>query len=327
MMDAENFEKAKKSASDNPRSSRRSSRPTASATTASAAAAAPATRISSRTARQTEQGGRAPAAAARSRARPTRSSARARPAGGVSWSQDNKKFSIDAHRPAQGRRPLGHQLAGESAADARDLQVRDAGRGEPAAGRAARRRHRREEGDRSSRPTASRTSRWAWRRRRSTNLQREKGETPSRWLAPGSDKIYFNRTSRDLKRIDIVVGRHDHRRAEGRRCRSARTPTSRFSRCACIDGGKQLIHWSERDGWGHYYLYDASGKMIRQITSGEFVATGITAVDEKTRTLYFTGVGREAGRGSVLPRTSTAPTSTPARSSCSIRATRRTPSR
>ena len=37
-----------------------------------------------------------------------------------------------------------------------------------------------------------------------TNLQREKQETTSRWLSPTSDKIYFNRTSRDLKRIDIV---------------------------------------------------------------------------------------------------------------------------
>ena len=35
--------------------------------------------------------------------------------------------------------------------------------------------------------------------------------------------------------------------------------------------------------------------MIRQITSGEYVTTGIVGVDEKTRMLYFTAVGREAG--------------------------------
>jgi dipeptidyl aminopeptidase/acylaminoacyl peptidase len=59
--------------------------------------------------------------------------------------------------------------------------------------------------------------------------------------------------------------------------------------------GKQLIHWSERDGWGHYYLYDNTGKLIRQITSGEFVCTGIVGVNETTRTLYFNAAGREAG--------------------------------
>ena len=34
---------------------------------------------------------------------------------------------------------------------------------------------------------------------------------------------------------------------------------------------------------------------MRQITSGEYVGTGIESVDEKTRTLYFNAAGREAG--------------------------------
>ena len=128
----------------------------------------------------------------------------------------------------------------------------------------------------------------------STNLQREKGETPSRWLSPNSDKIYFNRTSRDLKRIDIVSA--DTTTGEPKVVVPERSNTYiELQPLRLLDGGKQLIHWSERDGWGHYYLYDSSGKMIRQITSGEFVTTGITNVDEKTRTLYFTAVGREAG--------------------------------
>jgi dipeptidyl aminopeptidase/acylaminoacyl peptidase len=126
-----------------------------------------------------------------------------------------------------------------------------------------------------------------------TNLQREKGETVSRWLGPGSDKIYFNRTSRDLKRIDIVS--QDTITGEPKVVVAERSNTYiEIQPTRLIDGGKQLIHWSERDGWGHYYLYDSTGKMIRQITSGEYVATGVVTVDEKTRTLFFTGVGREA---------------------------------
>ncbi len=39
-----------------------------------------------------------------------------------------------------------------------------------------------------------------------TNLQREKQETVARWVSVNGDKIYYNRTSRDLKRIDIVEG-------------------------------------------------------------------------------------------------------------------------
>ena len=30
---------------------------------------------------------------------------------------------------------------------------------------------------------------------------------------------------------------------------------------AMTDNGKELIHWSERDGWAHLYLYDAQGNL------------------------------------------------------------------
>ena len=38
-----------------------------------------------------------------------------------------------------------------------------------------------------------------------------------------------------------------------------------------LGNGQELIYWSERDGWGHYYLYGADGTLKNQITSGEFV--------------------------------------------------------
>src|SRR5262249_34367555 len=56
------------------------------------------------------------------------------------------------------------------------------------------------------------------------------------------------------------------------------------------------------DGWGHFYLYDvATGKVVRQITQGEFVDTGLASIDEKTRTAYITAVGREAGEDPYYP--------------------------
>ena len=126
----------------------------------------------------------------------------------------------------------------------------------------------------------------------STNLQREKQEVVPRWISTAGDKVYYNRTSRDLKRIDIVEA--DTKTGESRVVIPERSNTYiEIQPLRLIAGGKQALHWSERDGWGHYYLYDISGKLMRQVTSGEFVATGITAVDEKARTLYFTGVGKE----------------------------------
>ena len=130
-----------------------------------------------------------------------------------------------------------------------------------------------------------------------SNLQREKQETESRWLTIDGSKIYFNRTSRDLKRIDIVES--DTATGESKVVIPERSNTyieiQPLRTLKTATGATQLIHWSERDGWGHYYLYDSTGKLIRQIESGEYQCMGITGIDEKTRTLYFTAAGREAG--------------------------------
>ena len=50
----------------------------------------------------------------------------------------------------------------------------------------------------------------------------------------------------------------------------------------------EIIWFSERDNWGHLYLYDAAtGKVKNQITKGEWVVTRLLKVDEKNRLLYF----------------------------------------
>jgi dipeptidyl-peptidase-4 len=59
---------------------------------------------------------------------------------------------------------------------------------------------------------------------------------------------------------------------------------------------KEIIWYSERDNWGHLYLYDAStGKVKNQITKGDWVVTKMLKVDEKNRVLYFLAGGREPG--------------------------------
>ncbi len=58
----------------------------------------------------------------------------------------------------------------------------------------------------------------------------------------------------------------------------------------------EVIWFSERDNWGQLYLYDlTTGKLKNQITSGEGNVTQVLKVDEKNRTLYFLGVGKEKG--------------------------------
>jgi len=60
---------------------------------------------------------------------------------------------------------------------------------------------------------------------------------------------------------------------------------------------REVIWYSQRDDWGHLYLYDlATGKLKRQVTSGAWNVAQVLKVDEKRRLLYFVGVGREGGR-------------------------------
>lgn len=59
-----------------------------------------------------------------------------------------------------------------------------------------------------------------------------------------------------------------------------------------LQKSKEFIWYSERDNWGHLYLYDATtGKLKNQITKGNWVVTELLEVDEANRTVYFKTCG------------------------------------
>ena len=62
-----------------------------------------------------------------------------------------------------------------------------------------------------------------------------------------------------------------------------------------VEETDEVIWWSERSGWGHFYLYDRDGKLKNAITAGEWRASRIVEVDAKNRLVYFLGNAREPG--------------------------------
>ena len=61
-----------------------------------------------------------------------------------------------------------------------------------------------------------------------------------------------------------------------------------------LNDGKEILFRSERNGWGHYYLYDtATGNLKNQVTDGTWVAGPIAKIDTVRRKIYFYGYGRE----------------------------------
>ncbi|MBL7739326.1 MAG: DPP IV N-terminal domain-containing protein [Chitinophagaceae bacterium] len=114
---------------------------------------------------------------------------------------------------------------------------------------------------------------------------------PAVWLGT-NEKFYFNRTSRDLKRIDICEV--DIKSGALKVLVEERMNTYvEVRKLGLVNNGDELIQWSERDGWAHFYLYDGKGNLKNQITSGSFHCEDIVGIDDKKRILYFSANGKE----------------------------------
>lgn len=115
----------------------------------------------------------------------------------------------------------------------------------------------------------------------------------SRWL--GDDNgFYLTRMSRDLKRMDICYVGVDS--DSTRTVISERMNTYVESRqTRLLDGGRKMIHWSERNGWANLYLYNADGTLIRNLTEGAYHVDDVLSVNEKEGYVLFRACGKEKG--------------------------------
>jgi dipeptidyl-peptidase-4 len=120
---------------------------------------------------------------------------------------------------------------------------------------------------------------------------------PLKWLG-NNERFYFTRTSRDLKRIDLCTVNIATQDVKTLINESLNTYVE-VRRPGIVNDGDEIIEWSERDGWAHFYLYDGNGNLKNQVTSGDFHCEDIIGIDEKKRVLYFTANGRENAVSSV----------------------------
>lgn len=58
---------------------------------------------------------------------------------------------------------------------------------------------------------------------------------------------------------------------------------------------KDIIWFSERDGWPHLYHYDGKGRLLNRIDRGENAVAQLLRVDYQRRLIYFTAWGRAPG--------------------------------
>ena len=121
--------------------------------------------------------------------------------------------------------------------------------------------------------------------------QRDMEFRPSVWQGD-NNRFFVNRYSRDIHRIDVctyTVGEDSIVPIVKERMNTYQETRP----IHVLNGGKEFIQWSERDGWAHLYLYDDKGNLKNRITEGPWHVEQVLKIDEATRTVYFMANGKE----------------------------------
>jgi dipeptidyl aminopeptidase/acylaminoacyl peptidase len=111
-----------------------------------------------------------------------------------------------------------------------------------------------------------------------------------------SDALVFVSSSRDHKRA--TVRRADPSTGQVRELFEEVEQTFYESggNWRYLSDSEEILWFSQRDNWGHLYLYDAnSGALKRQVTSGSWNVLQIVDVDQERREVTFVGNEREPG--------------------------------
>lgn len=125
-----------------------------------------------------------------------------------------------------------------------------------------------------------------------TNKENIEDYVASAWLSKTSDKLYYTRKSRDLYKMDVCE--LNLTSGEVKVIIEERMNTYMEQRTLHMIGNEEgFLHWSERDGWAHLYLYGANGDLKKQLTSGPWHVHNIIKVDSENKVVYFTANGRE----------------------------------
>ncbi|MBV6520525.1 MAG: hypothetical protein MNPFHGCM_00641 [Gemmatimonadaceae bacterium] len=111
----------------------------------------------------------------------------------------------------------------------------------------------------------------------------------------GSEKLRLVRRDRpqrtlELIEIDLATGAIKSLLTESVQHANLESQAPRY-----VKGGGDMIWWSERSGWGAYYLYDHNGTYKRPLTQGAWRADQIAEIDSIGGVIWVSGVGREPG--------------------------------
>lgn len=115
-------------------------------------------------------------------------------------------------------------------------------------------------------------------------------------VGENSDEIYFIKRNRDYDKQALMrFNPYTKEMLQVFGDTTAPFVNDAFYNVTFLNDGEDILWWSERDGWGHFYLYDKTGRLKKQVTDGSWVSGKILLIDTLGRELYMEGYGREGG--------------------------------
>jgi dipeptidyl-peptidase-4 len=129
---------------------------------------------------------------------------------------------------------------------------------------------------------ASRATRWV-----SAGVGRD-GYVAALDFADSPDEIWLTRLNRHQNRLDLLLA--DVRTGAARVIMTdADSAWVDAHEPRWINGGRQFLFASERDGYAQLYLYNRDGSLVRRVTPGGWDVLAVYGVDEKRRVVYLAG--------------------------------------
>src|SRR5438876_2641161 len=107
-------------------------------------------------------------------------------------------------------------------------------------------------------------------------------------FAGSPDEVWLTRLNRHQNRLDLLL-------ADARTGASRVVMTDRDSAWVdahqpqWINGGRQFLFLSDREGYTQAYLFNRDGSFVRRVTPGGWDVLELYGVDEQAKLLYFTG--------------------------------------
>ena len=113
------------------------------------------------------------------------------------------------------------------------------------------------------------------------------------WSGQNAYFLQHSRAARslELRRLDPATGAVTTLVSEVGRTRVDPTVLLGDPHMVRVLGTGEVLWWSQRDGWGHLYLYSADGAQVTQVTKGPWLVRSLLWVDEDARQVWFVANG------------------------------------